>query len=81
MPDGQNVVVSVPSAPLGHTSMPNKQVNNIKTISENGPKPSDIVVEKIVFNIPIYKIIDQDCPFISFPTQKMGMENGRVEPN
>lgn len=59
--------------------MPKKQVNNIKTISEKGPKPSDIVAEKIVFNILIYKIIDQDCPFISFPTQKMVMENGRVK--
>ncbi|KAI8549141.1 hypothetical protein RHMOL_Rhmol06G0003600 [Rhododendron molle] len=62
-------------------SMPKKQVNNIKESPRKGPKPSDFNVEKTVFTIPIYRIIDQvkDQPIFSFPNQNLSTENRKIK--
>ncbi|KAI8573233.1 hypothetical protein RHMOL_Rhmol01G0262700 [Rhododendron molle] len=62
-------------------STPKKQINNIKQSPKKGQKPSDFNAEKIVFTIPIYRIINQvkDQPFFSFPNQKLSTENGKIK--
>lgn len=75
------VIVLVVHAPSPHTPNPKKQVNNIKIAPTTGPRPRDFAVEKIVFTMPIYKIMDEikDKPYFSFPNQKLRMENGKVK--